>query len=77
MDVGDVIGIEPGTNGNAQSAYLKTELINQKLSEITSQIQKNLSRAEIGDVDSLEQLTDVEIEKNQLKKRMESFGMYP
>ncbi|WP_026576047.1 sporulation protein YunB [Bacillus sp. UNC438CL73TsuS30] len=68
VDVGDVIGIEPGTNGNAQSAYLKTELINQKLSEITSQIQKNLSRAEKGDVDSLEQLTDVEIEKESTEK---------
>ncbi|OIK10245.1 sporulation protein YunB [Bacillus sp. MUM 116] len=68
VDVGDVIGIEPGTNGNAQSAYLKTELINQKLSEITSQIQKNLTKAEKGDISSLEQLTDVEIEKESTEK---------
>ena len=43
-------------------------MINQKLSEITSEIQKNLNAAEKGDLASLEQLTDVDIEVNQGKR---------
>jgi sporulation protein YunB len=62
VEVGDVIAIEPGTNGAPPSASLKTEIINQKLSEITSEIQKNLNAAEKGELSSLEKLTDVEID---------------
>jgi len=62
VEVGDVIAVEPGQNGAAPSASLKTEVINQKLSEITSEIQKNLNAAEKGDLSSLERLTDVDIE---------------
>lgn len=62
VEVGDVIAVEPGQEGAQPSASLKTEVINQKLSEITSEIQKNLNAAEKGDLASLEQLTDVDIE---------------
>jgi sporulation protein YunB len=62
VEVGDVIAVEPGQNGAQPSASLKTEVINQKLSEITSEIQKNLNAAEKGDLSSLERLTDVDIE---------------
>ncbi|MEH7334181.1 sporulation protein YunB [Neobacillus drentensis] len=62
VQIGDVIAVEPGTDGAPPSATLKTEVVNQKLSEITSQIQKNLNAAEKGDLSSLQQLTDVEIE---------------
>ncbi len=64
VDIGlnDVISLEPGSNGAPPSANLKTEEVNRKLSEITSQIQKNLTSAEKGDLASLEQLTDVVIE---------------
>jgi sporulation protein YunB len=62
VEVGDVIAVEPGQNGAQPSASLKTEVINQKLSEITSEIQKNLNAAEKGDLSSLEKLTDVDIE---------------
>ncbi|MGG3468072.1 sporulation protein YunB [Neobacillus pocheonensis] len=62
VDVGDVIALEPGSDGAPPSATLKTEVVNQKLSEITNQIQKNLNAAEKGDLSSLQQLTDVEID---------------
>jgi sporulation protein YunB len=62
VEVGDVIAVEPGQEGAQPSAGLKTEVINQKLSEITSEIQKNLNAAEKGDLASLEKLTDVDIE---------------
>jgi sporulation protein YunB len=62
VDVGDVIRVEPGQNGAQPSASLNTEVINQKLSEITNEIQKNLNAAEKGDLASLQQLTDVDIE---------------
>lgn len=68
VEVGDVIAIEPGSNGAPPSANLKTEMVNQKLSEITSQIQKNLTAAEKGDLTALKQLTDVEIETNKTNK---------
>jgi sporulation protein YunB len=63
-DVKNVIELTPGPDGSAPSANLKTEVVNQKLSEITSQIQKNLTAAEKGDINSLESVTDVEIETN-------------
>ncbi|WP_312468949.1 sporulation protein YunB [Neobacillus sp.] len=66
-DVNNVIEITPGPNGSAPSANLKTEIVNRKLSEITSQIQKNLTAAEKGDLSSLEHVTDVEIETNVTK----------
>jgi sporulation protein YunB len=66
VEVGDVIEIEPGQNGSQPSATLKTEVINQKLSEITSEIQKNLNAAEKGDLASLEQLTDVDIDIDEV-----------
>ncbi len=68
VEVGDVIAIEPGQGDAQPSASLKTEVINQKLSEITSEIQKNLNAAEKGDLASLEQLTDVDIEVNKKKE---------
>jgi sporulation protein YunB len=68
VDVGDVIEIVPGTNGSAPTAKLKTEIVNQKLAEITSQIQKNITSAEKGDISSLEELTNVDIENNASKK---------
>jgi sporulation protein YunB len=66
-DVKNVIELTPGPDGSAPSANLKTEVINQKLSEITSQIQKNLTAVEKGDLSSLEYVTDVEIETNTTK----------
>lgn len=68
VEVGDVIAVEPGQEGAQPSASLKTEVINQKLSEITSEIQKNLNAAEKGDLASLEQLTDVDIEVEAKKE---------
>lgn len=68
VDVGDVITIEPGQDGAQPSASLNTEIINQKLSEITSEIQHNLTAAEKGDLASLEKLTDVEIELDSAKQ---------
>jgi len=62
VDVGNAIEIEPGANGAPPSATLKTDVVNRQLAEITNQIQRNLSAAEKGDLTSLEQLTDVEIE---------------
>lgn len=66
VDIGlnDVIELQPGSDGAPPSANLKTEIVNQKLSEITDQIQKNLTTAETGDLTSLEQLTDVQIDTN-------------
>ncbi|WP_342342329.1 sporulation protein YunB [Neobacillus novalis] len=66
-DVNNVIELTPGPDGSAPSANLKTEVVNQKLSEITSQIQKNLTAVEKGDLSSLEYVTDVEIETNATK----------
>lgn len=62
VDVGDVIKVEAASDGSQPSATLNTEVVNQKLSEITSEIQKNLNAAERGDLSSLQQLTDVEIQ---------------
>jgi len=67
VDVGDVIEVVPGTNGSAPTAKLKTEIVNQKLAEITSQIQKNITSAEKGDITSLEELTNVNIETDKTK----------
>jgi sporulation protein YunB len=68
VEVGDVIAVEPGQNGAQPSASLNTEVINQKLSEITNEIQKNLNAAEKGDLASLKQLTDVDIEVNEKRE---------
>nr|WP_263324994.1 sporulation protein YunB [Neobacillus sp. Marseille-Q6967] len=62
VDVGDVIKVESGENGAQPTAGLNTEVINQKLSEITNEVQNNLNAAEKGDLASLEQLTDVDIQ---------------
>lgn len=67
IDVGEAIAIEPGSNGAPPSAALKTNVVNRQLAEITNQIQKNLTAAEKGDLDSLEQLTDVEIKTKDQK----------
>jgi sporulation protein YunB len=67
VDVGDVIEIVPGTNGSSPTAKLRTEIVNQKLAEITNQIQKNITSAEKGDIAALEQLTDTEIETDPSK----------
>jgi sporulation protein YunB len=63
-DVGDnneVIELLPNENGK-QNAKLNTAYINRVLAETTAQIQKNLKTASRGDLSSLEQLTDVQIE---------------
>jgi len=63
IDVGeDVIVLLPSENGKAQNAKLNTAYINRVLAETTAQIQKNLKMAKKGDLSSLEQLTDVDIE---------------
>ena len=58
----DVIVILPSENGKASNVKLNTVYINRVLAETTAQIQKNLKVAKKGDIASLEQLTDVEIE---------------
>ncbi|WP_462411107.1 sporulation protein YunB [Neobacillus sp. Marseille-QA0830] len=58
----EVIKITPGQNGTGQNAQLNTDLINRVLAETTAQIQKNLKSARQGNIASLEQFTDVEIE---------------
>jgi sporulation protein YunB len=69
-DVGDnneVIVLIPNDNGKP-NAKLNTAYINRVLAETTAQIQKNLKTASRGDLSSLEQLTDVEIETKNAKK---------
>jgi sporulation protein YunB len=69
IDVGeDVIVLLPSENGKAQNAKLNTAYINRVLAETTAQIQKNLQVAKKGDLSSLEQLTDVEIETKSSEK---------
>ncbi|MEH7108452.1 sporulation protein YunB [Bacillus sp. JJ1764] len=63
-----VIEILPGSNGSGQNAQLNTDLINRVLAETTAQIQKNLKAAKRGDIASLEQITDVEIETENISK---------
>ncbi len=63
----EVIELIPSTNGKASNAKLNTDLINRVLAETTTQIQKNLRTAKSGDLASLEQLTDVEIETDETK----------
>jgi sporulation protein YunB len=58
----DVIEILPSENGKASNVKLNTVYINRVLAETTAQIQKNLKAAKKGDLSSLEQVTDVEIE---------------
>jgi sporulation protein YunB len=62
-----VIEFIPSTNGKASNATLNTDLINRVLAETTTQIQKNLRTAKSGDLASLEQLTDMEIETDEEK----------
>jgi len=64
----EVIQIIPGENGGAANAKLNTDYINRVLAETTSQIQKNLRTAQRGDLASLEQMTDVEIETEESKE---------
>jgi sporulation protein YunB len=61
----DVIQLIPSTNGKQTNAKLNTDLINQALAETTSEILKNLKTAKKGDLASLEQLTDVDIETDK------------
>ncbi|AZU63831.1 sporulation protein YunB [Neobacillus mesonae] len=61
-DNNDVIIVSAGKNGAGQNAQLNTDLINRVLAETTAQIQKNIRAAKQGQLASLEQLTDVEIE---------------
>lgn len=63
----DAIVIIPGQNGNPPIAKLNPDVINQFLSDTTDQIQKNLTTIERGDLQSLEQLTDVKIETDPSK----------
>ncbi|WP_042461722.1 sporulation protein YunB [Neobacillus dielmonensis] len=67
-DNNEVIKISPGQNGTGQNAQLNTDLINRVLAETTAQIQKNLKSARQGNIASLEQLTDVEIETEDTGK---------
>ena len=62
-----VIELIPSPNGKASNATLNTDLINRVLAETTTQIQKNLRTAKSGDLASLEQLTDMEIETDETK----------
>jgi sporulation protein YunB len=64
----DVILILPSENGRASNVKLNTVYINRVLAETTAQIQKNLKAAKKGDLASLEQLTDVEIETHNSEK---------
>jgi sporulation protein YunB len=69
-DVGgnnDVIDLLPNENGKP-NAKLNTAYINRVLAETTTQIQKNLKVAKKGDISSLEQMTDVEIETQDTGK---------
>jgi sporulation protein YunB len=63
LDVGEGNNVIKVTNENGVSvANLNTAYVNRVLAETTAQIQKNLKAAKRGDLQSLEQLTDVEIE---------------
>jgi sporulation protein YunB len=64
----EVIVILPSENGKASNVKLNTVYINRVLAETTAQIQKNLKAAKKGDLASLEQLTDVEIETQSSEK---------
>ncbi|WP_066314277.1 sporulation protein YunB [Bacillus sp. FJAT-29814] len=61
----NVIQIIPSADGSKENAQLNTDLINRVLAETTAQIQKNLKSAKAGNIASLEQLTDVEIETEE------------
>jgi sporulation protein YunB len=64
----DVIEILPSENGKASNVKLNTEYINRVLAETTAQIHKNLKTVKRGDLASLEQVTDVEIETAATEK---------
>ena len=69
-DVGEnneVIELIPNENGKP-NAKLNTAYVNRVLAETTAQIQKNLKTASRGDLSSLEQMTDVEIETKNTNK---------
>lgn len=67
-DSNEVITIIPGKDGKPDNGKLNSVYINRVLAETTAQIQKNLKAAKKGDLASLEQLTDVEIETENTSK---------
>jgi sporulation protein YunB len=70
IDINDIIETVPNPNGNGTTTTkFNTEIISRVQSEITSLVQMNIKEAERGNLEALEFLSDVEINKEETIKR--------